>query len=133
MRCRPKRVKARAWTRSDLGVELAGDRTAVWGASLGGELALAMGLRHPEIFGVVLCASPGGGFTPTSSALPGALPRAYLVGGRQEPWFPDNASRWADTLRATGADVAMEEREGEHGGQFWYDEFPPMISWAFDG
>jgi enterochelin esterase-like enzyme len=123
----------RAWTRSDLDVEVAAERTAVWGASLGGELALAMGLRHPEIFGVVLCASPGGGFTPASSSLPSAVPRTYLVGGRQEQWFLDNASTWADALRATGADVAIEEREGEHGGQFWYDEFPLMVSWAFNG
>jgi enterochelin esterase-like enzyme len=122
-----------AWTRSDLDVELAAERTAVWGASLGGELALAMGLRHPEIFGVVLCASPGGGFTPASGALPSVVPRAYLVGGRQEQWFLDNASSWADALSATGADVAIEKREGEHGGQFWYDEFPSMVSWAFNG
>ena len=123
----------RAWTRSDLDVELAAECTAVWGASLGGELALAMGLRHPEIFGVVLCASPGGGFTPASSAFPSLVPRTYLVGGRQEQWFLDNASRWADALSATGADVVLEKREGEHGGQFWYDEFPSMVSWAFKG
>jgi enterochelin esterase-like enzyme len=123
----------RAWTRSDLDVEFAAGRTAVWGASLGGELALAMGLRHPEIFGVVLCASPGGGFTPSSSELPSVVPRTYLVGGRQEQWFLDNASSWADALGATGADVVIEKREGEHGGQFWYDEFPLMVSWAFNG
>ena len=123
----------RAWTRSDLDVDLAAGRTAAWGASLGGELALAMGLRHPDIFGVVLCASPGGGFTPASGALPSVVPRTYLVGGRQEQWFLDNASRWTDALRAAGADVTIEEREGEHGGQFWYDELPSMISWAFNG
>ena len=123
----------RTWTRSVLDVELAAERTAVWGASLGGELALAMGLRHPEVFGVVLCASPGGGFTPASSPLPSVVPRTYLVGGRQEPWFLDNASTWADALRVAGADVTLEEREGEHGGQFWYDELSSMVSWAFDG
>lgn len=123
----------RDWARSDLGVDLAAARTAVWGASLGGELALAMGLRHPDIFGVVLCASPGGGFTPSGAAMPNLLPRTYLVGGRQEPWFLDNASRWADALRAAGADVTIEERDGEHGGEFWYAELPSMISWAFAG
>lgn len=115
----------RAWTRLDLGVDLAAERTAVWGASLGGELALALGLRHPELFGVVLCASPGGGFTPATAAWPSVVPRAYLVGGRQEPWFLDNATRWADAFSAVGAEVAIESREGEHGGQFWVDEFPP--------
>jgi enterochelin esterase-like enzyme len=121
----------RTWTRSELDVDLAAARTAVWGASLGGELALAMGLRHPEVFGVVLCASPGGGFTPASSALPNDVPRTYLVGGLQEQWFLDNASRWADALGTAGADVAFEKRVGQHGGQFWYDELPSMVSWAF--
>lgn len=123
----------RAWVRSDLDVELAVERTAVWGASLGAELALAIGLGHPEIFGVMFCASPGGGFTPASSPFPRVVPRTYLVGGRQEQWFLDNASRWADALSATDADVAIEKREGEHGGQFWYNEFPLMVSWAFNG
>jgi enterochelin esterase-like enzyme len=121
----------RAWVQSELGVGLAVERTAVWGASLGGELALAMGLRHPNTYGVVLCASPGGGFTPASGELASAVPRAYLVGGRQEQWFLDNASRWADAFSATGVDVVIEKRDGEHGGAFWYDEFPLMVSWAF--
>ena len=29
------------------------------------ELALAMGLRHPDVYGAVLCASPGGGYPTT--------------------------------------------------------------------
>jgi enterochelin esterase-like enzyme len=121
----------RAWAQSELHVGVAVEHTAVWGASLGGELALAVGLRHPEVYGVILCASPGGGFTPPNGDLPGVLPRTYLVGGRQEQWFLDNASRWADALSAAGADVVIEERDGEHGGAFWYDEFPLMVSWAF--
>ena len=41
---------------------LPADRTAVFGVSASGELALAMGLRHPDIYGAVFCASPGGGY-----------------------------------------------------------------------
>jgi enterochelin esterase-like enzyme len=121
----------RLWAQSDLGAALPAERTAVWGASLGGELALAMGLRHPEIYGVVLCASPGGGFTPSSGPLPSSVPRTYLVGGTQEQWFLDNATTWADVLSKTGADVVIEKRTGGHGGAFWYDELPLMVSWAF--
>lgn len=120
----------RPWVQSELGVALPAARTAVWGASLGGELALAMGLRHPDIYGAIFCASPGGGFTPTGE-LPTSIPRTYLVGGKQEQWFLDNAIRWADALRDAGADVVIMEREGEHGGAFWRDEFPLMVSWAF--
>ena len=51
----------RRWVRTRFGVAPSAERTAVWGASLGGELALAMGLRHPESYGTVFSASPGGG------------------------------------------------------------------------
>jgi pimeloyl-ACP methyl ester carboxylesterase len=39
----------RRWTRSRFGVALPAGRTAVCGVSAGGELALAIGLRHPDI------------------------------------------------------------------------------------
>jgi len=57
----------RRWTESRFGVVLTTARTAVFGVSAGGELALALGLRHPEVFGTVFCASPGGGYKPPAS------------------------------------------------------------------
>src|SRR5262249_53362594 len=48
----------RDWARSHLGMALPPERTAVFGVSAGGELALALGLRHPDVFGVVFSASP---------------------------------------------------------------------------
>ena len=51
----------RRWTQSRFDVALPADRTAVFGVSASGELALAMGLRHPDIYGAVFCASPGAG------------------------------------------------------------------------
>jgi enterochelin esterase-like enzyme len=120
----------RRWAQSRFGVVLPADRTAVFGVSAGGELALAMGLRHPDIYGVVLCASPGAGYRPPAM-MPSSLPRAYLVSGLQEPFFLKNATRWADALRDAGADVVMTERVGSHGGAFWREEFPLMVAWAF--
>ncbi|MFJ1766914.1 alpha/beta hydrolase [Amycolatopsis sp. NPDC088138] len=120
----------RRWARSRFGVALPAERTAVSGVSAGGELALAMGLRHPDVYGTVFCASPGGGYQPPA-ALPKPLPRAYLVGGTKEPWFLANATRWADALRDAGADVVLTERDGPHGGAFWREEFPLMVAWAF--
>lgn len=122
----------REWTRTRFGVDLPRERTAVFGVSAGGELALAIGLRHPDIYGAIFCASPGGGYRPPD-VLPKPLPRAYLVGGLQEPWFLENAARWASALKAAGADVALTEREGTHGGDFWRTEFPLMVAWAFGG
>jgi enterochelin esterase-like enzyme len=120
----------RQWVRSRFGVALPAMRTAVWGASLGGELALAMGSRHPDIYGAVFSASPGGGYRPPA-VMPSLLPRVYLVAGTLEPFFLENATRWAVALRNAGADVVMTERVGSHGDAFWREEFPLMVAWAF--
>jgi enterochelin esterase-like enzyme len=119
----------RRWARSRFGVALPRERTAVLGVSASGELALAMGLRHPDVYGAVLCASPGAGYQPPA-VMPRSLPRAYLVAGTQEPFFLENATRWAGALREAGADVVMTERAGSHGGAFWRDELPLMVAWA---
>ncbi len=121
--------EVRAWARTRLGVAFPKARTAVFGVSAGGELALALGLRHPDVFGTVFCASPGAGYRPPA-VMPRALPRAYLVAGTREPFFRDNAARWADALRGAGADVLTTERAGSHGGAFWPAELPLMIAWA---
>lgn len=120
----------RRWTRSRFGVALPAERTAVFGVSAGGELALATGLRHPELYGAVFCASPGAGYRP-ADPLPTPLPRAYFVAGTSEPFFRANAVRWADALRDAGGDVVMTERAGSHGGAFWREELPLMVAWAF--
>jgi S-formylglutathione hydrolase FrmB len=120
----------RQWTRSRFGVALPAGRTAVSGVSAGGGLALALGLRHPDVYGAVFCASPGAGFRPPV-VMPSPLPRAYFVAGTQEPFFHENATRWAVALREAGADVVMTERAGSHGDAFWRQEFPRMLAWAF--
>ena len=120
----------RQWVQSRFGVALPAGRTAVWGASIGGELALAMGFRHPDIYGAVFSTSPGGGYRPPA-ATPSPLPRVYLVAGTLEPFFLQNARRWAAALRDAGADVVMAERVGSHGDAFWREEFPLMVAWAF--
>jgi enterochelin esterase-like enzyme len=120
----------REWVRSRFAVDFPAVRTAVFGVSAGGELALALGLRHPEIYGAILCASPGAGYRPPG-LMPSCVPRTYLVAGTQEPFFHDNATRWATALRDAAADVVMTERVGSHGGAFWREELPLMAAWAF--
>jgi pimeloyl-ACP methyl ester carboxylesterase len=83
----------RQWTRSRFGVALPAERTAVFGVSAGGELALAIGLRHPDVYGAIFCASPGGGYRPPDM-MPSSIPRTYLVAGTKEPFFLQNARRW---------------------------------------
>ncbi len=120
----------RRWVHSRFRVALPAERTAVFGASAGGELALAMGLRHPHVYGAIFSASPGAGYRPPA-VMPSSLPRVYLVAGTQEPFFLENATRWADALRAAGADVVMTERDAGHDDAMWRREFPRMVAWAF--
>jgi enterochelin esterase-like enzyme len=120
----------RRWVRARFAVSLPSDRTALFGVSASAELALAIGMRHPETFGAVLAASPGAGYRPPVP-LPADIPRVYLVAGKQEPFFLDNANRWASVLTARRADVIMKERAGSHGGEFWRRELPLMAAWAF--
>jgi pimeloyl-ACP methyl ester carboxylesterase len=68
-----------AWTRSRFGVMLPSERTAVFGVSAGGELALALGLRHPELYGAIFSASPARG--------PGRLTQCR-VDCRARTWWP---------------------------------------------
>src|SRR4029450_7387336 len=56
----------RGWVRARFGVAMPAERTAVFGVSASGELALALGLRHPNVYGAIFCASPGGGYRPTA-------------------------------------------------------------------
>jgi enterochelin esterase-like enzyme len=120
----------RRWARSRFGAELLPERSAVFGASAGGELALALGLRHPDVYGAILSGSPGAGYKPTD-VMPSSIPRTYLVAGTLEPFFLKNATRWAVALRDAGADVVMSERAASHGDALWRGEFPLMVAWAF--
>ncbi|GLX65820.1 alpha/beta hydrolase [Paenibacillus glycanilyticus] len=118
------------WTQWRFGVTLTTERTAVFGVSAGGELSLAMGLRHPDKFGAIFCASPGGGYR-APDLMPSSIPRTYLVAGTLEPFFLDNATRWAAALREAGADMVMRERIASHDDAMWREEFPLMVEWAF--
>jgi enterochelin esterase-like enzyme len=120
----------RRWTAARFAVALPAERTAVFGVSASGELALAVGLRHPDVYGAIFCASPGAGYRPPE-AVPRSMPRTYLVAGTLEPFFLDNARRWAIALRDVDADVVMTERVGSHGDAFWREELPLMVAWAF--
>ena len=53
-----------AWVQSRFGVTLPAEHTAVFGVSAGGELALAIGLRHPDRYGAIFSGSPGAGYRP---------------------------------------------------------------------
>jgi hypothetical protein len=55
----------------------------------------------------------------------------HLFAGTLEPFFLENASRWALALRHAGADVVMTEQSVSHGAGLWRAAFPDMVAWAF--
>jgi enterochelin esterase-like enzyme len=120
----------RAWVQSRFDLSLPRERTAVFGVSASGEFALAMGVRYPNLFGAIFSASPGAGYHPPKQ-MPSPLPQTYLVAGTQEPFFLENALRWANALRDSGNEVVMKERDAGHDGAMWRAEFPQMVEWAF--
>ena len=81
------------WVRSRFGVALPADRTAVYGVSASGEFSLAMGLRHPDIYGVVFSASPGAGYN---------HPACCPVRSRVLIWSPARRSPSSWTTRGGG-------------------------------
>jgi hypothetical protein len=81
---------------------------------------------------VIFSGSPGAGYQPPD-VMPTPLPRTYLVAGTLEPFFLDNAVRWAAALRDAAADVAMSKRVAGHDDAMWREEFPLMVAWAFGG
>jgi len=64
---------------------------------MSGELALALGLRHPDVYGAVFSGSPGGGYQP-AGVLPPRIPRTYLVAGTHTVGNGNSARFWAKTL-----------------------------------
>jgi hypothetical protein len=51
-----------------------------------------------------------------------------VAAGTLEPFFLENATRWATALRNAGAEVVMTERVGPHGDAFCQQEFPLMAA-----
>lgn len=123
-----------SWVNTTFALNIPRERTAAYGVSASGELALALGVRHPDIFGAVFSASPGAGYRPTdelADELTNAMPPTYLVAGSQEPFFLENAIRWADALREGGHKVILAERDAGHDDAMWRAELPKMVAWAF--
>ena len=92
----------RRWTESRFGVALPAERTAVFGVSAGGELALALGLRHPHIYGAVFCASPGGGYKPPDVYAESPSPAPTLSLAPRSRSSSRTQADGADALRDAG-------------------------------
>jgi len=122
--------EVRPWVDATFALNLTREATVAFGVSASGEFELAMGVRHPDIFGAVFSASPGAGYRPTNEMID-RMPPTYLVAGTQEPFFLENATRWADALRESGHKVVLEKRNAGHDAAMWRTELPKMVNWLF--
>lgn len=120
----------RRWVNSKFTLNLNREHTVAYGVSASAEFALAMGVRHPDLFGAIFSASPGAGYRPAYE-MTDSMPPTYLVAGSQEPFFLENAARWADAIRKSGQRVLLEERDAGHDDAMWRAELPKMLTWAY--
>jgi enterochelin esterase-like enzyme len=122
--------EVRQWARSRFAVVPPAERTAVFGVSAGAELALAMRIRHPDVYGAVLCASPGAGYRPpapmpdcAAARVPrGRHARAVLPGQRDPVGASAARRRRGRRHDRTGRSTRRRVLE---------KRVPLMVAWAF--
>jgi enterochelin esterase-like enzyme len=129
------------------------DGRALVGVSSGGFAALNLGVRHPDMFGVL--ASHSGYFWAASdpravrtvlgnssgtweanspadhlAALPPSeRPRVYLNVGRSDP-MRGESEVFARLLQRLGIDHALHETRGTHSWPYWRRNLPDSLAWV---
>ena len=123
------------WAERTLGASSRRDERAAFGFSNGGVWAAHQGVRHPDVFGVVIPFSCGvcGVAVPDepSPAVSGLATRFYFLAGRLEMRFHQSTSAAAERLRAAGYEAPMHERASGHDPLMWYEQFGDAVRWAF--
>ena len=115
--------------------------TAVAGSSMGGLMAHAAVMRHPEVFGRALVFSPSYWFSPAIAQETAGTPlrpgqRVYIyVGGSEGDDMQSDAeamaARWKATLPATAALHFTAAAEAGHNEAAWRAALPEALCWSF--
>ena len=113
------------WAEAKFGAPKDRNRRAVWGASNGGSFALAMGLRHSDVFGHVIAFSPTwSGNLSTPKWTRAEVPSHYLLFGTLESKnIRKLASDWSETVSQNGAAVTLRQPVSGHDGVMWLEWF----------
>lgn len=123
------------WLRSTFEIEVRVERTAVFGFSNGGAFAMAMGLRHPDKFGVVVGFSVARCKCRALIPPPNSpwIPRYYLSAGNRGPekMFQKHTASLAGQMRRRGIEHVFTQRDAGHEIAFWATELPRALEWAF--
>ena len=115
--------------------------TAVAGSSMGGLMAHAAVMRHPEVFGRALVFSPSYWFSPAIAQETARTPlrpgqRVYIyVGGSEGSGMQSDAEamekRWKATLPDTAALRITVAAKAEHNEDAWRAVLPEALCWSF--
>ena len=117
-----------AWAEKTLPVATDRDHRFIWGASNGGAFAVAMGLRHPELFSRVFASSPVFELVPASAEA--NLPRFYLAAGTFEGTSRDRALGLTRALADRNALAEFTELVGGHDEVLWIEWLArALVNW----
>ena len=78
----------RGWVRERLGVDMPAERTRCSASLRAASWHSLLGLRHPDVYSAIFCASPGGGYKPPD-VMPSPLPAPT---SSREPWSRSSAT-----------------------------------------
>ena len=107
------------WAEKTLSVSNQRVGRMIWGASNGGAFAVAMGLRHPNLFSHVFAASPVFELLPIAVRSP--LPVFHIAAGTFEGTSRDRAIGLAAVLGDQGARSFLDEFTGGHDEVQWLE------------
>lgn len=115
--------------------------TAIIGSSMGGLMAHAGVMRHPEVFGRALVFSPSYWFSPEiaketarTPLRPGQRVYVYVGGAEGGPMLPDAeamAAVWKATLPEGAALQFSAALAAEHNEAAWRAALPGALCWSF--
>lgn len=115
--------------------------TGIAGSSLGGLMAHAAVMRHPEVFGRALVFSPSYWFSPaiaeetaSKPLQPGQRVYVYVGGSEGDGMQPDAeamAARWKATLPEGAALQFLAVAEAGHNEAAWRAVLPEALCWSF--
>jgi predicted alpha/beta superfamily hydrolase len=115
--------------------------TVIAGSSMGGLMAHAAVMRHPEVFGRALVFSPSYWFSPAiaqetanTPLQPGQRVYIYVGGSEGDDMLSDAeamAVRWKATLPATAALQFAAATKAGHNEAAWRTALPDALCWTF--
>lgn len=116
--------------------------TTIVGSSMGGLMAHAAVMRHPEVFGGALILSPSYWFSPAIAEETSRTPlkagqRAYIyMGAAEGDNMMSNAQalseRWKATLPEGAALKFVSVEKAEHNEPAWRAALPAALCWRFE-